>query len=413
MSSNDQLLIEAQRIRESGILGEARLRQLFDYVLEKTVAGEVPKELIIAVDVFGKDSSFNVGEDAVVRVYMHKLRKALISFYGSAAGSSGYALQIPKGEYRLRLQQPEPKLPERGPGVGTERRTWRHVVPSLLACAVLGAFTFALFMMRTPGSRHRDEMTEVRKSPVWSELLSDDRPITIVIGDYFLLGETDGANDVKRLIREFDINSPDDLERLRMQHPERARHLVDVGFGYLPTASANALRNVMAVLASENRRISVRLMSEMQVSALKSSDVVYIGFLSGMGMLQDLMFTGSRLQLGDSFDVLIDIQSGRAYASEDISQVLNQDDVSSSRAPYHDYGLFAKLKGPSGNSITIIAGTRDEGLEWTSQELTTVSGLSDVASRVDTRKPFEELLEVGAFEGVDMTGHVLFATPRS
>jgi hypothetical protein len=81
MSSTELLLNEARRIRDSGVLGEARLRQLFDYLVEQTVAGESPKELVIAMDVFGKDAAFNVGEDALVRVYMHKLRKALTSFY--------------------------------------------------------------------------------------------------------------------------------------------------------------------------------------------------------------------------------------------------------------------------------------------------------------------------------------------
>src|SRR5580658_9253996 len=115
--STDQLLLEAKRVRESGVLGDARLRQLFDYLLERTVAGESPKELVIAMDVFGKGADFNVGEDALVRVYVHKLRKALASFYGSAAAGGGYALQLPKGDYRLHLQLPV-DIP--APGADTE-----------------------------------------------------------------------------------------------------------------------------------------------------------------------------------------------------------------------------------------------------------------------------------------------------
>src|SRR3984957_11085573 len=94
----------AARIQASGVLGEARLRNLFDYLASKTLAGESPKEITIAMEVFGKTPDFDVSQDALVRVYIHKLRKALEGFYASdAAAEAGAALHIPRGEYRLRV----------------------------------------------------------------------------------------------------------------------------------------------------------------------------------------------------------------------------------------------------------------------------------------------------------------------
>jgi hypothetical protein len=414
MSSTDQLLIEAKRVRDSGVLGDARLRQLFDYLLEKTVAGESPKELVIAMDVFGKGADFSVGEDALVRVYVHKLRKALSSFYGSAAASGGYALQLPKGDYRLHLQIPPADVP--GPGADTDvgkGLSSRRVNLWRVGCFILGAVAIALLLFAALENRNPDGLADVRRSPVWSDLLTDGRPITIVIGDYYLLGETDDSLEVKRLVREFDINSRADFDHYRMQHPDDARHLVDVGFRYLPTASASALRHVMAVLAPADRRISVRMMSELPVSAFKSSDVIYIGFVSGMGMLQDTVFKGSRLNVGFSYDELIDATTGHSYVSQEVSQVQNDENAPERRSPYHDYGLFAKLRGPAGNVLMIIAGTRDEGVEETSEELTNHSSLTGITSQIDATKPFEGLLEVGALEGVDMSGRLIFVAPRT
>ena len=411
MQSTDQLLIEAKRVRDSGILGDARLRQLFDYLLDKTVADESPKELVIAMDVFGKGADFSVGDDALVRVYVHKLRKALSSFYGSAAAVGGYSLQLPRGDYRLQLQ-----APVAGPtanGSAEPARAPRRPYGWLLAGAVLGAAIFGLLTLGVLQTRNSDGLAAVRASPVWSELLSDDRPIVIVIGDYYLLGETDDSKTVKRLVREFDINSRTDLAHYRMQHPDDPRGLVDVGFGYFPTSIASSLRHVMAVIAPADRRITVRLASDLPVSTLKSSDVIYIGFVSGMGMLQDPAFKGSRLSVGLSYDELIDTTTGHTYTSQDESQVRSDDNASGRRAPYHDYGVFAKLRGPGGNLMMIIAGTRDEGVEQTSEELTNASALKGITSQVDTTKPFEGLLEVGAMEGVDMSGHLMFVAPRS
>src|SRR5579863_6814965 len=95
---------EAERVQSSGVLGEARLRQLFDYLVESSLAGQSPKEIAIAIDVFGKGADFDVSQDALVRVYIHKLRKALDDFYASAgAAADGRSLRIPRGEYRLKL----------------------------------------------------------------------------------------------------------------------------------------------------------------------------------------------------------------------------------------------------------------------------------------------------------------------
>src|ERR1700723_2112331 len=96
ISGDDAVLRqEVERIQQSGVLGEARLRRLFDYLAEKSLAGQSPKEIAIAVDVFGKNSDFDVSQDALVRVYIHKLRKALDEYYASSGNASSSELHIP------------------------------------------------------------------------------------------------------------------------------------------------------------------------------------------------------------------------------------------------------------------------------------------------------------------------------
>ena len=94
MQSPEEFKQAVERVQASGVLGEARLRALFDYLAGKTLDGQSPKEIAIAIDVFGKTSEFDVSQDALVRVYIHKLRKAL----------AGTELLIPRGEYRLKLK---------------------------------------------------------------------------------------------------------------------------------------------------------------------------------------------------------------------------------------------------------------------------------------------------------------------
>jgi hypothetical protein len=409
----EALRLEVNRVQASGVLGEARLRRMFDYLAEKSLAGQSPKEMAIAVDVFGKSSDFDVSQDALVRVYIHKLRKALDEYYASSGNASSSELHIPRGEYRLRVSAKAPdKVPDKAPDVlipATPQRGRRFrglSAAALLGAAVLvGASATWLF---TP----RSDLERVRASPIWSALLKDDRPIIIVVGDYYLIGETDDSMGVNRLIREYSVNSKNDLDHYVQEHPELADRYMDVGLRYLPISTAFALRDVMVVLAPQNRRISVSKMSDIEPSSLKSADIVYIGYLSGMGMLQDLIFAGSRFSVGDSYDEVFDKRTRVSYVSEIGSDIMDPPQPTGKEKTYHDYGVFEKIRGPGGNTIVVISGTRDAGVTQTAEVFTSAQKLKDLEQKSDVKLPIEALLEVSAVDGVNLNGKLLAQSNR-
>jgi hypothetical protein len=397
---------EAERVQSSGALGEARLRRLFDYLVTQSLAGQSPKEIAIAIDVFGKGADFDASQDALVRVYIHKLRKALDDFYASVdSAADATALHIPRGEYRLKLLKALPTAARRKM-LTIPTRTAAIGAAALLAAAAL--VTVGIVWLGTP----RSDLDSVRTNPIWSAMLKDERPIMIVMGDYYLIGETDRSMEVKRLIREYSINSKSDLDSYIAQHPEVADRYMDVGMRYLPSAAAPALRNVMAVLAPGNRRIVVTRMSDVEASSLKSCDIVYIGYLSGMGMMQDLIFAGSRFAVGESYDEVLDKQTRHSYISQTGSQIIGPSPPSGRETSYHDYGLFAKFLGPGGNTIVVVSGTRDEGVQQTAEAFTSSQKLKEFAGNGDLARPFEALLEVSAFDGVNLSGKVLLKSNR-
>jgi hypothetical protein len=221
MDANAALIEESKRIQASGVLGEARLRRLFDYLAASSLTGASPKEITIAIDVFGKGPDFDASQDAVVRVYMHKLRRTLDEFY-SVHGSEGVTpLHIPRGEYRLALNL-KARLTPAPAGVASEtltaqRRTRRSsqrligllgVVAGAGLAAVALLVGFGVLRWRTPAT----DLELARANPIWSAILKDDRPLLVVVGDYYLIGETDESMEVKRLIREYSVNSKAELE---------------------------------------------------------------------------------------------------------------------------------------------------------------------------------------------------------
>jgi len=410
MDDSPIIRLEAERLQSSGVLGEARMRRLFDYLVETTLAGRSPKEIAIAVDVFGKDADFDVSQDALVRVYVHKLRRVLDDYYAAPENEARQAIQIPKGEYRLKLVSARAlaaveDVSAAAPPTGGRRLSIAYGIAALGLVAMIAS---VVLMFRTP----RSEVERVRANPIWASLLKDDRPIMIVVGDYYLIGETDSMG-VRRLVREYTVNSRSDLDHFVAEHPEVADRYIDVGLRYLPVSSAFALRDVMAVLAPQNRRISISKMSDVEPSSLKSDDIVYIGYLSGMGMLQDLMFTPeSRFALGDSYDEVIDKKTKHSYASEVGSQVMDPPQPTGKEQAYHDYGMFAKFRGPGGNAILVIAGTRDEGVSQTAETFTSNQRLQEFGQQADITHPIEALLEVSAFDGVNLGGKLVLQSNR-
>jgi hypothetical protein len=411
---------EASRIQASGVLGESRIRRLFDYFLESSLAGRSPKEIAIAMDVFGKSADFDVGNDALVRVYIHKLRKALDEFYSSSSNGGRAVIHIPRGEYRLRINEQaaepraEPQSPIAslqgtfGPTPGALPRANRQ--RAALWVAILGSVSVIAVALAWTRMPHTD-LDRVRANPIWSAILNDDRPIMIVLGDYYLIGELD-ATGVKRLVREYSVNSKSDLADYVAEHPETADRYLDVGIRYLPIAAASALRDVMVVLAPENRRISVSKMSDLEPGSLKSADIVYIGYLSGMGMFQDLTFAGSRFTVGDSYDEIIDKTSKHSYVSDVGGEIVGPPRRSGTEQSYHDYGMFTKFRGPGGNTVVVISGTRDEGVSQTAEAFTNEQMLQELGRRVNAASPIEALLDVSSFDGVNLSGKLLVASGR-
>ena len=415
MAEVDPLYQHAERIRSSDVFGRSdQLQRLFDYLVECSRTSKIPKESVIAVEVFGRGTDFDVSQDAAVRVYIHKLRRKFEEFYAAHPELGPARLTIPKGEYRLVLEDmrvpvveeavtsPQPVAPARNP--------WKIAALATAAALVAVAIVAGVMWQRSPAR----QLAAVRNSPVWEKLLEDTRPITLVLGDYYIFAENGDLSQPQRLVREFFINSRSDLDQYLMDHPELMDRYMDVQLAYLPTSSAHVMADIMPLLASTHRRVNVTMMSDLVPEDLKSTDVVYVGYLSGLGMLYDGTFSGSRFSVGSTFDELTDKQTNLRYVSQAGDRYLKQSDHQSSTASgmYRDYSLVTAFQGPSGNQVLVIAGTRDVGLIQAGEALTHPSSLHELRDRVAPGTPFEALYEVSGINGTEMASKLLVTAPR-
>jgi hypothetical protein len=403
VSPPDQLMHQAEQFRASGLLGRpGTLSRLFDFLLTRSLAGGAPKETEIALQVFGKSPGFDVSQDAVVRVYVHKLRRRLEEFNGRTPG--GDKIVIPKGEYRLLLERPaaEPvvaPVAEPAPRAPARRANWIGIGIATFCALVVGALLGAGFSM---GGAQWD-MREVRHSAVWAPLLADDLPITIVIGDYYLLGEANPqTGHIDRLVREFFINSHEDFRDHAELNPQLMQRYRNLDLTYLPAASAFALQDIVPVLGTA-KPVRVVLMSQLDANALKNSHIVYLGYISGLGMLGDRVFAASRVSPGGSYDELVDTKTDHTYLSTAMG--------ATSGGEFRDYGYFSTFAGPNGNRVVVIAGTRDIGVMQMAQSLSLRRDVDDLCQRAGPVHAFESLVEVSGVGKTGLQSRSLFVSP--
>lgn len=388
-------------MRAGAALGRGtQLSRLFEFLVGCQAAGRVPKELEVAVDCFDRGAGVDVAQDATVRVTAHKLRKRLEEFYRDAGERP--RLTIPRGEYRLALESVA--------GATPPRALWRRLLPAtpreriaalLAAVAMLVAAAAVAVAWRVP--HVPAEVEQVRASPLWAPIFEDALPVQLVLGDYYIFGERGARGGIERLVRDFDINSREDLERGFIGDPARATRYADLNLGYLPTSSAQALRELLPLLTSSGKQVTLTLASELDPATIKTTHIVYVGYLSALGMLQDLVLTASRYSTGGSFDELVDSVTGEAWVSE----------AGVAHAPaerYRDYAYVARLMGPGGQAHLIVAGTRDTGLMQAAEAAVDPARVRELATKLPAVAAFEALYEVQSVNGVNVESRLVNAS---
>jgi hypothetical protein len=404
------MLAEVERVRASRVLGPAgRLVELFDYLLARSVEDRPPKEAEIALAVFGKADA-DSRDDPVARVYVHRLRKRLDEFYLRNGMPSGVRLDIPKGDYRIvcvnsseaaNVPATAADLAETEivAGPKSRRKQWGLMAAAAAALLIAGnVAAWATFVNQPPPAQIR-----LADTPIWSGLSHSTRPLLIVVGDYYVFGEYEDRLSLKRLIRDFSINSKADLVHAYRDDPKGFDRYSDVALQYLPTSAAYAIADLAPILQGD-RDVQVMLASELTPDRLKSSDIIYVGLLSGMGPLRDPVFAQSHFSFGESYDQIVDRDSGRTYTSEAFL-------AAPSDTMYRDYGFFSSFKGPSGNRIAILSGSRDTAVMGVAEKLTRVESLSELIQKTSGAEDFEALFEVKGQKHMNLEARVLASYP--
>jgi hypothetical protein len=178
-----------------------------------------------------------------------------------------------------------------------------------------------------------------------------------------------------------------------------------MGLNYLPVSSANALRALAPVLAQARKPATIIAASQLSSDAFRTHNVIYVGLFSGMGLLQDVNFADSHYAIGETFDELVDMESGRRYTSGEALSL-------ATRRYYQDYGYVARFRQPGGALVAVLAGERDTGLRGVAPLAVTAKLPDKLAALAGDGKSFEAVYQITGQQGADLGEKLVDARAR-
>jgi len=393
------------RIKDSGELGRSKAyASLLDYLLQCSTIGKAPKEIEIAMEALGKDPDFDMSRDSSVRVYVHQLRKKLDSYYQKYEPDATHRIVIPKGQYAIAAVDTSPPSEQASIAALTRKAGVRT---SLLTTIALLLFINLIFLLIPDGSDGNLRATQFPSSSIWSSLMDDDLPIMLVMGDYYIFGELNEQGNIGRMVRDFNINSRDDLEEKHFSDWETTHNYQDLDLSYIPEGSAYALARIIPMLSASSKRLHITMMSDLTTTDVRENHIVYLGYISALEKLNDIVFAASDLQIGRSYDELLNLQTGRYFTSDAGLPEEGQQ--------FRDYGFFSTFPASSENQIVVVGGMRDAGLMYTAQALSDQADLAELETLLDNGTTgndpsLEALYEVFGVDRTHFDGNLVYSS---
>jgi len=281
-----------------------RCQEFLRFVVSKSLDGhhEFLKERVIGAEVFGRNSSYEPSEDAIVRVKANEVRKRLAQYYMDAGASDPVRIEMPAGsyvaEFRFKPQAPSavvvatvPPAPTMSavaevPQSGSWLWTLWLAVPIGIALAI-----FAFF----PRPTALDQF--------WAPITSNSTMTMVCTGNSL------GYTLSPRIQMEYYKKHPDMVDSSAKPIPVtadmdlRPDDIIPVNGDQVSVGTFYAALDISSLLQRKGKPVQVRAGCELATDDLSEHSFVLIGSFSNpwtMELSKDLRFSFKRELTADS-----------------------------------------------------------------------------------------------------------------
>lgn len=338
--------------------GSAKYQKLLKYLVESSLAGNIPKEVTIAYEVFGLDINSEAVADSNIRVYIHNIRKKLDSYYINEGQHDNLKIVIPKGRYKVEFV----KVKEKKKSIARKRFLIAAVLLILVVAANIVFLKFFDKNSYDPPGKYCNY--------VWKDIVDSEKPLLVVIGDYYLVNENTFQDRV-RYVRDSRINSEADLDSFLIEHPEVRENFFLSKHTLLGKFAPMSLKSLSKMFYSIGKDFKVILSSDFQWHDIQDNNLVYIGSFKSLGILDELIQKSS-------FNFTTYPNELQFYhVSTDSLYQYYSFDSSADNSYESDYAVVTKFPGSGDSQMLFFLSSRDIGLISTVNLLTDLETLTD------------------------------------
>ncbi|GAB1855228.1 hypothetical protein MHTCC0001_00610 [Flavobacteriaceae bacterium MHTCC 0001] len=326
----DKIIAQLDKIVSDKTFSRSKINvRLLRFLVEATLNNEDIKETIIGIKFFGSNYD-PVKSDNKVRVYVYHLRKKLDDYYSKHQNPDDIVFRIAKGQYKVAFEKYTKPV---------QKKNLRSSLKYGLLGVVGLCFSFLLFV----------------KKPVnifWKDLIQNDFPTTMLFGNYFTI---EGAIPTRGIgiMRDYQINSPQELEKFITKHPEYKNKLRPSRHYYFNWMAPYCSKIMTEFWTENDHHFGIGQVTEWGVSKLGKENVVYFGQSKAMGVLKN---------------ILVENFPHYTYGSQVIRRV---DPITKVKTEYRDvinysdkitdYTIVAKINMPTGSEMRFFLSDQDCG----------------------------------------------------
>lgn len=348
-------VLESQDFRAS-----RRCQEFLRFVVETTLSGngQTLKERTIGVEVFGRDATYDPGNDSTVRVKAGEVRKRLQTYYSGSGAASPIRIHLPAGGYLPEFHRAPPAA--RPAGLAAPIPYLYHWPWLVLAACIISGVSIGAYLLGAKATRQPDRILQ----QFWGPALSSSNPVLLCVSYTPVYGlnpalEAAGAPAASR-VQDFDFL------------PE---HFVGGG----DTLATTTLARLITAMGHDYR---VKLGRDLSFHDLRASPSVLIGY----------SFTRWS-SLTNTFRFGFDLNPqapGITDAGKLTKWVLPP--KSADRHADEDYALVCRLFHPdTGSPLILLAGITQYGTEAAADLVSTPGRLQEAVRGLPADWPKKSL----------------------
>jgi hypothetical protein len=352
--------------------------KLLTYLVECEISNKTPSEYSIALDVFGKDSSFNPNEDTLIRVSVYNLRKKLERYYLNMGKRTKLRVKIPKGHYEVKF-------------FNYSKENFRDKLKnpffflSTIIIILLSIITFLLIQYPTNAELKKSVITSSFADHVYSEFLTSNNPKLISLGDDFIYYSDFSefnTTSIRKMYRNSNINREEEFEKFKLANPE-IEDMKKLPFSFFNQAAVWPLPYLVKSLHDYDIDYVIKSATSLNSNDLKSTDIIFLGSFWTLGILDHVIN-----DLGITYNIIGD----ETLSIRDVSNIDSTITFKRTGVPafdHIDYCTFIKIPGPNNSTIFLFASFFATGSVGAIKYLTNENTLSELEASFE--KEFDSL----------------------